>query len=179
MEKKEYIAAELKLLELTPEDLLSGAYAEDLKERMKVVVETEAPVRRSILYKRVINSYGMQKIGSRLIEIFDAIANTLDYVTSEDDNGETVFHFGPEDYFRPTPDSTLRYSYQIPYKEGANCIHYILEQGEKNSYTKGELYRLFLEELGYLKSGASIVELYEGSLRWPTIRRSGNGRILK
>ncbi|MBQ0070488.1 MAG: DUF3320 domain-containing protein [Spirochaetales bacterium] len=179
MERKEYIKAELPYTEQSPEDLLGGTYLEEIVSRMKTVVETEAPVRRSILYKRVIYSFGMQKIGSRLITIFDSAASSLDYVTTEDEDGETVFHFGPEEFFRPTPDSDLRYSYQIPYKEAANCLRFILENGEKNSYSKSELYRLFLTEMGYQKSGASLEDLFEGALKYPTIKRSGNGRILK
>ncbi len=73
----------------------------------------------------------------------------------------------------------MRYSYQIPEKEAANAILYILEKGDKNSYTKSTLYRLFLSEMEYLKSGDRIVELFNAALMDERIKISGNGRIIK
>ena len=97
-----------------------------------------------------------------------------------DGDGEVVFHKEEkEDFFRPSPSSALRYSYQIPHQEGAACILYILETGDKPSLTKGELYRLFLSEMGWEKSGRAIEELFSYALKDKRIKRSGNGRFLK
>ena len=174
----EYQIAYLENKKATPEMLISRSLDDEIKKRMSKVVEIEAPIKEQLLYKRIINSLSMQKVGSRLLPIFKEIASTLGYIKDEE-NGELVFHKENEDYFRPTPDSSIRYSYQIPYTEGANCVLYILENGQKNSYSKKELKALFLKELGYLKCGSKVDELFENSLKDRRIRKSGNGRIVK
>lgn len=180
MEKREYIVTSLVIKELSAEDLLNGSFNCEIKERMEKVISTEAPVRESIIYKRVINSYSLQKVGSRLKELFNSIKESLSEEKSVDLNNEEVFHNGEnEDFFRPTPLGEVRYSYQIPYREASNCILYILENSEKNSYSKGELYRLFIKEMEWEKSGEQISLLFEAALKDGRIKRSKNGRIIK
>ena len=119
-------------------------------------------------------------MGSRLLSLFEELSLTLPFPTTLDGDGEVVFHKEEkEDFFRPSPSSALRYSYQIPHQEGAACILYILETGDKPSLTKGELYRLFLSEMGWEKSGRAIEELFSYALKDKRIKRSGNGRFLK
>ena len=90
---------------------------EEIRDRMAKVVETEAPIREALLYKRVINSLSMKKVGSRIEPVFRRIALSLPYERTEE-NGEMVFHDGPEDFFRTSIGSD-RYSYQIPIAEAA------------------------------------------------------------
>lgn len=180
MEKREYTKANLEQIELVSDDLLSRTMDEMVLDRMTKTIETEAPIRRSLLYKRVLNSLGMVKVGIRLLELFDTLSSSLSFRISEDGDGETVFHSSEEEaYFRPTPDSAIRYSYQIPHEEAAICLLYILENGEKNSWTRSDLYKAFLSEMGWEKSGRSIEELFSYALKDSRIKRSGNGRILK
>ena len=96
-------------------------------------------------------------------------------LTGEDRDGEKVFHFGDESFFRTSIDSE-RYSYQIPIEEAANCILYILER-EGRILTKSALRRLFQKELGYEKLGSQIDRLFEQAARSPRIKRTGNGRF--
>ena len=180
MEKREYIPAALEISENTSEDLLSRNMDGEIALRMEKVIMAEAPVRRSLLYKRVINSFSLEKLGSRLLPLFDSIASSLTFPTTEDKDGETVFHRGgDEDFFRPSPDGNVRYSYQIPHAEAASALLYILENSEKNSWSRNELYRAFLSAMGWNRSGRAIAELFDYALSDPRIRRSGNGRILK
>ena len=179
MEKKDYTLTGLVFTPESAEEMLSGALDDDILLRMKKVIETEGPVRESLMFKRVLNSYDLYKNGSRLSVLLSSLSERLTFPVTFDD-GEKVYHTGEsEDYFRPTPLSEVRYSYQIPYSEGANCILWILENGEGNSYTKSTLFRLFLSEMGYLKSGDQITSLFEGALRDGRIKISGNGRIMR
>ncbi len=180
MEKKEYTITAFEVTPKTSEEMLSGAFDDDILSRMERVIESEGPVKESLMFKRVLNSYDLFKNGSRLNGLLVSVTERLDVPVTTDSDGEKVYHTGKsEDCFRPTPLSEERYSYQIPHAEAANCILYILENGEKNSYRKGELYRLFISEMGYLKSGDQIRSLFEGALNDPRIRISGNGRIMK
>lgn len=180
MEKKEYRIATLAETPRTPDELLSGTFNDEIKERMETVIRIEGPVRESLLYKRVLNSYSLYKNGSLLNELLTSLSSSLSYPVTVDIGAEKVFHTGEdEDYFRPTPLGETRYSYQIPDWEGANAILYILATGDRSSYTKSELYRLFMAEMGYQRSGDRIEELFQNALKDERIKRSGNGRIIK
>ena len=91
VEKKEYKIADLEPLQATPEAIISGALDSEIKERMEKTIETEAPVLESLLYKRVINSLSLKKVGSRILPVFDRIASSLNARITED-QGERVFH---------------------------------------------------------------------------------------
>lgn len=178
IDKKEYIIASLPQLMATPENIISHSLDEEILDRMNRVIEIEAPIREQLLFKRVINSLGLQKIGSRILPVFSGISKRIEFEKTEE-KGEIVYHSGNEDFFRPTPDSAIRYSYQIPYSEGANCILYILENNEANSWSKTSLKKRFTQELEYLKCGAKVDELFKYSLKDSRIKISGNGRVLK
>lgn len=180
MEKKEYTVTELEVKTLTPDEILSEAFDSEIARRMKEVIATESPIKESLLIKRVLSSLSIYKNGSRIDAHLSPLLSSLNFPSTIDRDGERVYHTGvDEEYFRPTPDSAIRYSYQIPSSEVANAILYILEKGNKNSYTKSELYRLFLSQMEYLKSGERLLELYEAALKDERIKISGNGRIIK
>lgn len=176
--KKEYASADLSLISATPDEIISGSLDDEIRSRMIKTVETEAPILESLLFKRVINSFSLKKVGSRILPVFDRIASTLPF-RIEDDCGERVFiKDGNDDSFRPTPDSAVRYSYQIPTEEAASCIISILER-EDRTVTKSELSKLFLEEMGYERMGAQVEALFRRASKSPRIKRTGNGRFTK
>lgn len=180
MDRKDYIVTELEERCMDTAAFLSNAIDDDIVERMKKIIMTEAPIRESLLYKRTLNSYSIYKNGSRINEKLEGLRKKLGGNVSVDYDGEIVYHRdGDNTYFRPTPLSSVRYSYQIPSSEAANAVLYILETGTKASYTKSELFRLFLSEMGYLKSGDRLDELFNAAISDGRIKRSGNGRILK
>lgn len=174
IERREYRIASLQTMAAVPEMVISGALDDEIRARMCTVIETEAPIREALLFKRVIYSLSMKKVGSRIEPVFSRIAESLPYEKSEED-GEKVFHFGDESFFRTSIDSD-RYSYQIPIEEAANCILYIIER-EGRILTKSALRRLFQKELGYEKLGSQIDRLFERAARSPRIKRTGNGRF--
>ena len=174
IEKRKYITAELPLIETEPEAIISGAMDDEIRSRMERTVEAEGPILEPLLFKRVINSMSLKKVGSRIEPVFSRIAESLPYEKSEED-GEKVFHFGDESFFRTSIDSD-RYSYQIPIEEAANCILYILER-ENRIITKSELVILFRNELGYERLGAQVDALFRAAAKDGRIGRTGNGRF--
>ncbi len=180
MEKKDYTVTELEVKEVDASSFVSGEYDSDILGRMRKIILTEAPIREALLFKRTLNSYSLYKNGSRLNEYLLSLVQSLDCTVTTESDGERVYHRENDDsYFRPTPNAEVRYSYQIPHGEAANAVLYILGKSEKSSYTKSELLRLFISELGYLKSGDKIEALFDAALKDGRIKRSGNGRILK
>ena len=92
MEKRIYKVAEIEETRKEAEELLSRSLDDEIKERMKAVIEAEAPIRKALLYKRVLNSFGLQKVGSRLLSLFEELSLTLSFSTTLDGDGEVVFH---------------------------------------------------------------------------------------
>ncbi len=175
-ERREYRKAELDVIEATPEAIISGSLDDEIRARMAATIEAEAPIKESLLFKRVINSMSLKKVGSKILPAFVRIASALPCRISEDD-GERVFHSSSEgECFRPTPDPSVRYSYQIPTEEAVNCLEYILER-EQRIITKSELSRLFKAELGYERMGAQVDSLFRRAAKSPLLKRTGNGRF--
>lgn len=177
-EKRDYTITELSVISVTPEEIISGAMNEEIKARMMRTIETEGPILESLLYKRVITSLSLKKIGSRILPVFDAIASSLP-VQITDDSGERLFHRENEDNsFRPTPESEIRYSYQIPTEEAVSCLEYIIEHAEK-TVTKSELEKMFKAEMGYDRLGSQVEALFKRAVKSPRLKRTGNGRFMK
>lgn len=176
-ERKEYHEAVLETLNVTPDEIISGMLDDEIKKRMLAVIETEAPIKESLLFKRVINSLSLKKVGSRILPVFDSIASLLPVRISSDADGERVFHKENEDdSYRPTPDSEQRYSYQIPAEEAAWCLYSIIER-EGRTMTKKELKSRFVAEMGYQKTGHAIDTLFSAASKCQVIKRTGNGRF--
>ena len=174
IEKRKYVIAGLNPMNAGPDMIISGSLDDEIAQRMTEVIRTEAPIRESLLFKRVINSLSMKKVGSRIEPVFKRISTSLPFERTEED-GEAVFHCGDESFFR-TSDDAERYSYQIPFDEAVNCLLYILSR-EQRIVTKSELLRLFLSELGYEKTGTQIEKLFRNASRSPRLARTGNGRF--
>ena len=176
IQKRDYIVSRLDICRKTPEELLSGSLDDEILSRFEMIIETEAPIREALLFKRAINSYGLEKVGSRLQALFSTIEARISFPYT-DECGEKVFHRKDcdESYFRPTPDASIRYSYQIPYKEAANAVIYILEKTGHSLYRK-EISELFLKEMGWERQGSKVRDLLDGALRDERLSKSSNGR---
>ena len=174
IEKRKYRTAELVPIKADPEAIISGAMDDEIRERMERTIEAEGPILEPLLYKRVINSMSLKKVGSRIEPVFRRIASSLSYASTDED-GVRVFHNGQaEDFFR-TADESGRYSYQIPLSEAVKCLQYIIS-GSGRSLTKKELGIRFRDELGYERMGAQVDLLFLRASASGDIERYGNGR---
>lgn len=52
-------------------------YKRDIKERMKKILEVEGPIEKELLFKRVLGSFGIQKLGSRINSLFEDMLKDL------------------------------------------------------------------------------------------------------
>lgn len=173
-EKRSYVRTDLIVISATPESIISGELDEEILSRMRAVIETEGPVMEELLFKRVLNSLSLSKLGSRLLPVFQRLSGDFEKTA---DRGSFVYHNGKEeDFFRPSPDSADRYSYQIPTDEAAVCLEYILSS-EEHTLTKSELLRRFRREMGYERAGSQVENLFNAACKSGRIVRTGNGRF--
>lgn len=175
IEKRSYKVVDLPVTEASAAMIISRSLDDAIRERMMKTIETEGPVMRPLLFKRVIASFSLKKVGSRIEPVFEEIAASLPCQVT-DDAGEKVFHNGMDEHFFRTAPESDRYSYQIPTDEAVMCINYILSR-EKRILTKSELSLLFRKELGYERLGAQVDALFRRASRSPAVDRTGNGRF--
>ena len=166
VERQEYVITQLSPLSADISLLLEGAYSDEIASRCLIVVETEAPITQELLEKRVMNSLGIQKIGSRIRTYLDSIIPYI-LATRERVEGQVIFHTDSreENYYRPQTDGEepVRYSDQIPYTEAMLAIEAIYQDDEKarRGLLKRELSDRFITELGYTRHGSSLDALFE------------------
>lgn len=166
IEKRAYNKAELETIEVDSEEFLKGEYKEEAKNRILSIIDVEAPITKALLAKRLINSFGIKRLGSSLSDYFEnVLIKELDEegkLTIERREDDDIFHKGNDDcFFRPTPDDPdeVRYSYQIPVTEALNVITYILETTGRK-YTKKALLEEFSKQLEYQRKGSQVVTLF-------------------
>ena len=165
VEKLEYKVAHFERLSLASTTLQGGDYDALVRERFSACIDTEAPITRSLLLKRVVNSFGLFKVGWRLDNYFKAILEDFSGQL-EDECGVAVYHSPCENRhsFRPNTKD-IRFSHQIPPSEAANVIVAILEASSRRMRRK-DIYNFFLGQLGYSKTGNDLAELFTRALTY-------------
>lgn len=58
-------------------DLRSYYHSNDLKQRLLKVIEAEGPIEKEFLFKRVLDSVGIQKLGNRIENLFEGFLKEL------------------------------------------------------------------------------------------------------
>ncbi|MGN0906060.1 MAG: DUF3320 domain-containing protein [Bullifex sp.] len=179
-ERRSYVTADLPVLKLSPEDVFSHVHDDELQKRISKIISVEAPIRDTLLRKRLLNSISLKRCGSRLDDHISALISGMDlYMTEED---EPVYHSMPYtgyDHFRTSPESD-RYSYQIPVCEAECALSWCLENTKGMMYRK-QLLSAFTSALLYERKGAAIEALFEAALRAALrdeiIKESGNHKF--
>jgi len=161
-----YSFAELDTLFLTADEFVSGEYDKDILNNIKTVVDTEAPVAKSRLYKLIINSFGITRAGNRILQYLDLLINSTDYkITNEE--GESFFWKGeqnPCEYtlLRTSGNDKKRDASHIPLREAVNGILYVLKK--QLSLNNDDLIRETAKLFGYTRKGGYIDELCEKAI---------------
>lgn len=165
IEREVYTVTEFEVIP-TPSDVLqSGQLDEIVSQRLRMCIDTEAPITRELLLKRVINSFNVFKVGWRVNEYFKRMLVPLDGCL-RDECGVPVYHSENENTAAFRPDTkAIRFSHQIPPSEAANAIVKVLEDKGRR-VKRQELYSAFINILGYSKSGSDLSDLFKKALKY-------------
>lgn len=186
-----YTEAALEVTPITPEMFIGGTMDDDIRDRMLRIVEAEGPVMDAVLAKRLINSYGMQQLGRRLREKFEALLSSMEFPVTVQAGGTVYWQRGLEQkageysfgysLYRYCDDECKRYSYQLPVCEVVNALTDALGQFNVQFVPKGELFAKTALLLGYQRKGSSVRAILDEALQKGCeigrFKRSGNGRI--
>ena len=155
-----YQVCELDIvLSSSSEDFLQFSNAQKIKDQIGQVLETEAPIVRNLLAKRVLTAWGISKLGTRINAHFERILAECE-IKQTGENGDIVFWNSTLDptiyqgYRVATINGQKRNAEDIPAEEIANGIKEILSN--QISLPKEDLIREASKLLGFARTGVQV-----------------------
>jgi hypothetical protein len=180
-----YIAAELEPVGTFSEEFHTLSGEKVLKKQLKKIVETEAPISKNLLTKRVISPWGISRSGARIDARIIDLCTKLNFYTTIS-NG-TVFYWKDVtsvqayDYYRVSENEASRRNPEdIAQQEYISALRHILEQAI--SLPEGDLIKETAKSFGYQRMGMNldtlIRESINNALSNKLILRAENGNYI-
>lgn len=164
-----YQMAEVPVQSLSADLFLEPRYWRDIENKIQMVLAVEAPVSASVLTKRVVQSYGIARVGSRIQAHMDTIVKKMGLKATKQSG--TVFYWreeqNPEAYlgFRISAEGEYRRDVRdVPVQEIANAIYAVLY--EQISMGLDDLLREAARKLGYTRMGGNVITAVTDGLRY-------------
>ena len=161
-----YQIAQLPPQYLPSEEYLLPEWAPVLKRLFAQVLEAEAPISEGMLTRRVLQSLGIARAGSR-IQAYTASLLRHMQVRSTMQDGQR-FYWGsaqvPDAYrsFRVS-GAGIRDAKDVPVQEAANAVCQVLT--EQIGLPRVDLIRETAKLLGYTRSGNVVVSMAQGGIQ--------------
>ena len=164
-----YQMAEVPVQSLSADLFLEPRYRRDIENKIQMVLAVEAPVSASVLTKRVVQSYGIARVGSRIQAHMDTIVKKMGLKATKQSG--SVFYWreeqNPEAYlgFRISAEGEYRRDVRdVPVQEIANAIYAVLY--EQISMGLDDLLREAARKLGYTRMGGNVITAVTDGLRY-------------
>ncbi|MBQ7415994.1 MAG: DUF3320 domain-containing protein [Oscillospiraceae bacterium] len=164
-----YQAAVLPVQSLSAEEFTAPAHQRGIKSKLEQVIQSEAPIGLPLLTKRVVQSYGITRAGSRIQSHVTAILNKLNLKTTVQE--EIVFYWGKKQDPNTYPllringnDGNHRDVRDVPVQEVANAIYTVLY--EQVSMAQEDLLRETAKKLGYTRLGGNVLSVLALGIRY-------------
>lgn len=164
-----YKAAALSVKPLSAEEFTEPRYVRDIKKKIELVLKTEAPISVAMLTRRVVQSYGISRAGSRIQGHINTILQAMNLKTTaqtdavfcwradQEPSTYTLFRVsGEEDHHRDVRD--------VPVQEVANAVCVVLY--EQVSMAQEDLLRETAKKLGYTRLGGNVLTALESGIRY-------------
>ena len=156
----EYIICELQIMLTTSsEDFLQQYNKQKIKDQINLILETEAPIMRNLLTRRVLAAWGITKMGTRIYTHFDLLINECNITKTGNDPDAVYWNSAgdAENYngFRVSTSSGVkRDAEDLPAEEIANGVKHIL--GNQISLPMADLIRETAKVFGFARSGTNV-----------------------
>jgi DNA polymerase III delta prime subunit len=131
-------------------------YKETILSQIHEVVETEAPVSRALLCRRILTAWGMSRLGIRLNYYFDRLFVQLPYYRKMYENGLVIFWKNEEqcnscNFYRP---NSHREAADLPPEEIANAMKQLVE--EQIGLPINDLIKLTAQLFGFARATINV-----------------------
>ena len=166
---REYEITELSQSTILAEDFVDSRYAAAIRKKISAVLEKEAPINRSLLTRRVVQSYGIARAGSRIQSYLDAMYQSMKLPSTE--QIDQLFYWlpsqDPETYFSyrvGTCEENRREAKEVPVQEAAAAICQVLQ--DQISLCSEDLVRESAKLMGYSRLGTAVTMLFMEGIRY-------------
>jgi hypothetical protein len=164
-----YKAAKLSVESVPAELFTEGAYEKGIRAKIQAVINAEAPISHALLTKRVVQSYGIARAGSRIQSHMNGILGKMKLkITTQ---GDMTF------YWQKDQDPQVHIGYRVngegehhrdvrdvPVQEIANAVYVVLY--EQVSMGLEDLLRETAGKLGYTRLGTNVLSAMELGIRY-------------
>lgn len=169
-----YEPAVLHAEALSPENFIQPMYTNRIQAQIRRVIEREAPVCEALLVRRVVQSFGITRAGSRIQGRMEQILRSMTLNRTREDGQVVYWRVGQsvEDYagFRASgAGEAKREAKDVPVQEAANAICQVLH--DQISLLEDDLIREAARLMGYNRMGSVVAELFQKAIR--SARRQG------
>lgn len=162
-----YLTAELVQESLSSDEFCLSEHTCGILDKIALVINTEGPVSRSLLCRRVLQSYGIARMGSRLEKRFDELMETLHAPVTQSEG--TSFYWPatlvPSSYrmFRVSEnDAERRSAEDLPPEEVACAVCHILKN--QLSMSRNDLVHETYKAFGYSRSGTAVEQAMQSGI---------------
>ncbi len=166
---RQYQVCGLEPEPISPDDLVSGMYDHNARNRISAVVASEAPISKRLLCKRVLNSFGIARMGTRLAVYMDRMLSESGLpVTGSDSPFYWHKDTNPEAYdvYRPVSD---REAIDIAPEEISVALCHILD--EQGSLPEEDLMREVANSFNYSRLGDKVIASISRAIDYSLVRR--------
>ena len=165
--KRCYELTVLPMEVITSDELCLHRSPEMIARKLFTVIQKEGPISQSLLFRRVLQSYGLSRVGPRLDQHFrTTIQRMQNKITKQN---EEIFYWPNNQvmdvmyYFRSmTKAGEKRNAEEIPVQEYAAAAVYVLER--QFSMLESDLIREVAKEFGFARTGTNVISSIKAGL---------------
>ena len=164
-----YKAARLSGKTMSAEDFIEPRNERHIRTKIEAVIKAEAPVSLAVLTKRVVQSYGITRVGSRIQGHVSSILRRMGLSSTAQD--DTLIYWAdhqiPNTYagFRVTGEGENRREIRdVPVQEIANALCTVLY--EQISMEQEDLLRETANKLGYTRLGSNVTSALDAGIAY-------------
>ena len=164
-----YAAVSLPAKALSAEAFIEPQRKRNIQKSIEMTIAYESPISLSLLTKRVVQSYGIARAGSRIQGHLNEILQKMHLQTTVQDGN--VFYWkkdqNPDAYvgFRVSGDGDNRRDIRdVPVQEIANAIYTVLY--EQISMSQEDLLRETANQLGYTRLGSNVLSALASGIQY-------------
>lgn len=168
-QKPVYKATALKNTVVAAEDFLMLRHRAGIKKKVEAVIAQEAPISKALLTRRVVQSYGIGRAGSRIQGYMDKIYDSMGLLTTTMD--DQIFYWAPEqdpaayDIYRVAEnEDDRRDAKDLPVQEAVNAVYQAL--ADQLSLNNEDLIRESAKLMGYSRLGSAVSAAFTAAITY-------------
>jgi len=151
---KPYQITRLNTITHSGEDFFNPVHKKSIQDQIRKVIETEAPISRSLLCKRILSAWGISRLGQRLDGYFSELLTLSGFYPSQYE--DLTFYWLSEEHYQQYGifRTGIRDAIDLPPEEVANAMKYILI--DEISLPTSDLSRLCSQLFGFARGGSNV-----------------------